>query len=574
MSDTVQIFVSQTAWTDITDGADRGLVTNNSHHTIRYRQAAAQPALNDTFGHELHPQSERYFNLKKDERWWALGFHQDARVALTKSQGPETLISGDVSFTDSPNIDASGRLRSSEPFGVFDNKNIHTRNRNQWEEVITGAILTYNTLVGTFTVGEDIRGTLPAGLIAIGTVVTDNGATSMTIDANHNDFQVGDTITGQTSGATAVLVSTNTGSDIQHDYDTSCVILTAGTAATDSAIRQTHRYHAYVPGKSQKITTTFTLGTAKANVIRRVGYYDDLNGLFLEQNGTVDVAMVVRTSTSGSPVPGRVIQADWNLDTMDGSGSSEVTLDLSRIQIFIVDFLWLGAGRVRFGFKINGMIIYVHEVQNANVLNVPFMKTPTLPVRYETANSGVPSSPTTLFEVCCSVESEGGYTLPGLEFSTSNKIAKRALTTALTPVLAIRLKNAFPAGQPNRKTAKFLRFGSWVDTNDVHIELQHIHEPIDVVGSWTDIGGGSAVEYSTDISAVTGRPAHEIEGDYAVTSSGNKGGTTSVPGEFLNFHGFISQNFASDASEMFVVYSQSLIGAADILAHITWIEFD
>jgi hypothetical protein len=478
----------------------------------------------------------------------------------------------------SPMIDAFGRSRVSEPFGIFDNKNIASRNRNQWEEIIAGVIITYNTLVGVFTPGEEIRGTLPTRSIPLGIINTDNGTSSMNIDCDHNDFQVGDTITGQTSGATAVIVSTNTGSDIQHQYDRSSVLLTVGAGSADSAVRHTHRYNAYVPGKSQQITCTFVMGNGEVNRRKRVGAFDNLNGIFLEQNGTTDLAVVVRSSTSGSPIDNRITQGNWNLDTLDGShdkdNPSGVSLDLSKSQILVMDFQWLGVGRVRYGFNIDGQTIYVHEQDHANSLSVVYMKTPTLPVRFEIANTGAVTGQAFLEEICCAVASEGGYALPGYEFSADAGITPRSVTTTLTPVFAIRLKNEFPAGKPNRRTVKFLKTSLFVATNNAHIEVRHVHEPIDITANWIDVGGNSAVEYSTDITAVTGRPHHIIKSEYAAAGAANKGTAEDISGEFINLHGFLSQSTESDNSQMFVVYARSFTATANIYSGFDWIEYD
>jgi hypothetical protein len=203
------------------------------------------------------------------------------------------------------------------------------------------------------------------------------------------------------------------------------------------------------------------------------------------------------------------------------------------------------------------------------------MKTPTLPIRYEISNTGVTGSQTTFEEICSSVASEGGYSLPGLEFSTPIDWTSQRAITARTPLIAIRLKNEYPAGEPNRRTVKYVDVGAFVRTNDCLIELVHIHEPVDITATWNDIGGGSGVEYSTDITTVTGRPAHAIDHDALEAGGGiGKGSRTVLTGEFINLHSFISQNFDSTNSQMFVVYGTSRTGTSDVLPHITFVEFD
>jgi hypothetical protein len=162
----------------------------------------------------------------------------------------------------------------------------------------------------------------------------------------------------------------------------------------------------YQPGKSQFILLTGVMGSGASGITQRIGYFDDDNGLlFAVEDGILKV--VRRSSTSGSPVDASVAQASWNIDTMDGSGPSGITIDLTKTQIFCIDFEWLGVGRVRFGFVVDGQIFYCHEFLNANALTEVYMSTPNLPLRYEISNDG--SGPSaTMDHVCTSTISEGG----------------------------------------------------------------------------------------------------------------------------------------------------------------------
>lgn len=577
--DTIKIDVSQTAWTDITDNSIQGLITNNSEHSLRYRIAVTQPLISDTFGHVLHPQAERGFDLDGGERVWALGFAHGARIALTKDFTGASLVNAEITFANSTALDSAGYLRTSQPFGISDNKNISSRNRNQWEEILSGVILEYTLIGGPFTAAEEIRGT--GELLPIGTINTDNGVSSMNIDCDHNDFLVGMTITGQTSGATAVLTSTNTGSDIQHNYDHGSVNLTVGTGATDKAIRQQYKPNAYIPGKSQRNSNTARMAPPKENIVQRVGLYCDTDGPFAERTET-EVAFVLRSSTSGTVSDAaRFLQSNWNIDRFDGGASggpnpSGITLDMDKVQFIYISYLWQGVGPVYYGFDIDNQLYLAHQVKTANVSLFPYMRTPSLPIRYEIFNAGVTASPTTMEEICSTVVSEGGYTLPGLEFSTPITWANQRTVSSRTPIIAIRLKNEFPAGKPNRRIVKYIDIGAFIRTNDCIIEIVHAHDPVDIVGAtWTDIGGGSAVEYSTDIISLVGRPEHVIDQDAQEAGGGAaKGSSTILKGEFINLHSFLSQNFGSTNSQIFVVYASPRTGTADVLSHVTFIEFE
>ena len=478
-----------------------------------------------------------------------------------------------IKFGDTASVDAFGRARTADPFGIFDNKQIHTRGTGDWSERLWGCIIVHGTVTGAgFSVGEVITGGTSGEK---GTVTAVNAGSIVYSTMNGNDFTDGETITGGTSASTAVITTHNTGTDLVYNYDRSSTYLKVGTANGDRAVRQTVRYFPYVPGKGQYIIATGILGAGKTNVKQYVMYGDDLNGLGFCLNGTT-MSIITRTATSGSAVDTLTAQSSWNLDKLDGTGTSGLTLDITKSQIFAIDFQWLGVGRVRFGIDINGVMIYVHEMLNANNLSVIYMKTPTLPVRYEVINSGTSASTTTLEQVCSSVASEGGYALPGQEFSVSSSatgISRRAVTTRV-PILAIRLKSAFPTGKPNRRSVRFLDFEVNTRTNDAHFELVHIHDPISITGTWVSNDSASGVEYSQDITAITGMMTHIVQIADVAAGQGNASAGTVINSEFVSNHSFLSQNFESDNSQVFVIFATSESGTANVRAHISFIEIE
>lgn len=96
---------------------------------------------------------------------------------------------------------------------------------------------------------------------------------------------------------------------------------------------------------------------------------------------TSDVVMIVQTI--------RYPQSSWNLDTMNGTGSSGYTLDISKMQMSFIDFSWYGAGTIRWGFRgSNGDITYCHQIAQNNVNFKAYMRAGNLPGRYEAWNYG------------------------------------------------------------------------------------------------------------------------------------------------------------------------------------------
>jgi hypothetical protein len=89
---------------------------------------------------------------------------------------------------------------------------------------------------------------------------------------------------------------------------------------------------------------------------------------------------VVCSKTIDTKIP----QYQWNLDKMDGTGASGYSMDLSKMQMFYVDYTWYGAGAIRWGLRgQDGKITYVHRMQNNNVNTEAYMRSGNLPARYE-----------------------------------------------------------------------------------------------------------------------------------------------------------------------------------------------
>jgi hypothetical protein len=81
----------------------------------------------------------------------------------------------------------------------------------------------------------------------------------------------------------------------------------------------------------------------------------------------------------------RIPQSQFNIDKLDGTGASRYNIDLSKMQMFYIDYTWYGAGFIRWGVRgPNGNVIYCHKMANNNVNTEAYMRSGNLPARYET----------------------------------------------------------------------------------------------------------------------------------------------------------------------------------------------
>jgi len=205
------------------------------------------------------------------------------------------------------------------------------------------------------------------------------------------------------------------GTGSSHSTNTASSVLSVTASTAGKRVRQTFMRFNYQPGKSLQILLTGVLeksGVGQAGIVRGFGYYDDNNGIFLQDNEGV-LQIVRRSNTTGTPVDTAIDQSNWNLDKLDGTGPSGATLDATTSQILYIDLEWLGTGRVRIGFVINGLVVYSHEFLHANVISGVYMSTPNLPIRYEIENDGT-GGEAQLEHICSSVVSEGGQDKNGV----------------------------------------------------------------------------------------------------------------------------------------------------------------
>ena len=235
--------------------------------------------------------------------------------------------------------------------------------------------------------------------------------------------------------------NTGTGVVPAHNVDTRMVALSA-TAGTGTSFIQSYEYVPYQPGKSQLIFVTGVIGAAVAAAVVDIGAFDAANGIGLRQNGTSGLQFFRRTSTSGSVVTNTVDQSSWNQDKLDGTGKSGITLDITKAIILVIDAQFLAMGRVRFGFDIDGMIVWAHYMKHANVIAVPYMQTLTLPIQMLITATSTAGTKTAHFK-CASVSSEGGFADDaGYSFATPEGTVTAA-NGARTHILSIRPRTTF-----------------------------------------------------------------------------------------------------------------------------------
>lgn len=320
------------------------------------------------------------------------------------------IFNNEIKYSDSPNLDAFGRLRVSNITSLLDIKHIYDKNPLLVNEVTGGS--------------------------ATSVFNKENARVRMSTSAN-NDY----------------------------------------------VIRQTKGHAVYQAGKGQLFEASFSNFQLETNVIKRVGafvsstastYNTLFDGFFLESNGvTNEISFHIYKSgtTSYSSVT-----TSWNSDEIDVT-----TIDWSKTNLLIVDYQWLGVGRVRFGLNLSGQTIYFGEHNNANHLATVYMSNPSQPIRYEIRQVGAGSG---YFDmICSSISTEG----PLNSLYSTVAIIHSATTTLNTsgqkyPYIGYRLKQNYSGIVSHIDKLSILN-----TSNDNYLVTVEFNPTLSTTVTWVDI---------------------------------------------------------------------------------------
>lgn len=347
-------------------------------------------------------------------------------------------------------------------------------------------------------------------------------------------------------------------------------LLTATTAAASRAVIETKRSVQYVVGQGHTVGASLTFGPAKANVTKQWGVYGPNNGFFFRQT-SAGLSIVYRSNISGSIANTEIAQTNWNLDKVDGTGPSGFNLDVTKGAIYMMEYTWHGAGRVRMGIKANKGIIYVHEFDFDNSQLYVYSRNPYQPIRTEIFNTAAAASATEFH-----VHSISSYihnhipVFPNLVFTASRAISTVSVGSgSYAPLIAIRPALLFN-GVTNRVTAEPFAIQIYTDGKPLHVEV--IANPTTMTGAnWVALNTASSVQYDISASAFTGG---EIISEYYVSAATDLT-VGAIPGQNTSQIGAYPLSLSIDATsqDVLLVVARALSGNSGTVAAISWREY-
>jgi len=215
--------------------------------------------------------------------------------------------------------------------------------------------------------------------------------------------------------------------------------LSTGATASSKAHLDSAEAGRYIPGYGAEMGVGVRIPTLPTgNQYAQWGGHDvtENNGYYFG----VDATGVYVAIEGGGSVT-KTYQTDWNIDTLDGTGASGVTLDLTDGSIFRIIFTWYGYGQIVFG-KISTIdnqqqFVPCHQVVPAGSTSI---ESPNLYVFTEADNGGDASN--FVMYVGGRQYSIVGRYRPKFRY-TSELRTGVATSTSIAPVVSFRNKTAF-----------------------------------------------------------------------------------------------------------------------------------
>lgn len=227
-------------------------------------------------------------------------------------------------------------------------------------------------------------------------------------------------------------------------------------------------------------------------------------GTYSMSSATTAVGTFAQTLAGASPTESWVAQASWNgEDIFDGNGLTGVTLDTTKLNVYQIDFQYLGAGLIRFYVEDpdDGELHLVHAIEYANANTRPSIDNPSLSFYACTENTSNTSA-MVLSTASAGVFIDGMRTNEGIKRGIKGSLSLGA-TAAETPIVSFRLKEVFQS-TINRAQLKI----NYVSASVEHSKpcaINFYGNPVLTDASFSDLSTGtSSIEVDTSATAFSG----------------------------------------------------------------------
>lgn len=313
-------------------------------------------------------------------------------------------------------------------------------------------------------------------------------------------------------------ITTNTaagsGSVTQADAMALCA---TGLNASSSAFLRTKQGLKYRSGQGAVDKFTARFPVAASDNIVLAGLADEVgssatfkNGLAVGYNGSTTFGFHRFTNDSVTSVP----QSQWD-DPLDGSGASGMTLNPLKLNVFKIQYQFLGAGSIQLYIEadasakkhLRGLFILVHQINYTNLNNNPHLYNPNLYHSLYVANQTTAQN-VFLYSASFMLAVQGKHNIGNLQqpHQSSGLISKSGITNEI-PLFTVRNKSTY-ASKTNYIDSWLLRAMVQIEVNaSSNLAAIRLVKNATLGGSpsWSDLNTtDSVLEIDTSASSLSG----------------------------------------------------------------------
>lgn len=304
-----------------------------------------------------------------------------------------------------------------------------------------------------------------------------------------------------------------------HNSYKGTVSMTLTDTPLSKIIRQSKLYPSHVHGSTSTaiVAGALTNNSNNSNVVSRIGVFDDSanvtvadsqktgNGIFFKYD-TNGLKLVYRTNVSGAQSNHEVPQAQWNLDPLNGNGTSGVNINITTLNNYVFEWNAVNpAMPARAGVYARrtddgkDTIVWCHRFSS----NVGFFGNPCLPVRWEIghdSNLGATPDPTTMVQGSATVYSDEISFGPSKVHSKDNGAAFTLMTSNFTlPMFSLRLAPAYNRAKITAKQLQVVNIAQGGTARWALVQNASLSN-----ASFVGVGNGSFAQYSSNENWISG----------------------------------------------------------------------
>jgi len=280
-------------------------------------------------------------------------------------------------------------------------------------------------------------------------------------------------------------------------YDNNLFVVNSGASTSSSGYVETKDIIRYRAGRDAEAMFTAIFDNPVEGSNQHIGVFSENDGFYLGYN---DNTFMVCHRKGG--VDNTVLQSDFNIDKLDGTGESDFVLNKQNINIYRINYGYLGIAPAVFSIYAGydkGWVPF-HAIDLSNKQNVTHVDNPYLPLACKVSNTTNNTNVNVkIGSIYAGVfDGDSGNTPDSTSREESARVAGTTTETGETTVLTVHNKDLFQ-GKSNYIKSILLYLSATTDGNKaVTLSVKKL-ATTPTGGTWTDVRTNESIlEYSED----------------------------------------------------------------------------